>query len=117
MQEQRLTLTKLSSILLLIAILLSVSTISYVDHVSNKETKSAIAEHGSSGKSNEAFIKNVTFEAVIPFIHLDLLQHYIVAPSWAFSFFTVQFWDFSTPVYINKYLKNLFLFIISPNAP
>lgn len=70
-----------------------------------------------SKESKETFIENVSFEAVVPFLHLDLSQELYIIFSQTFLHSLFAEILFQEPDYISKYFKNLFLFVISPNAP
>lgn len=119
MQIQKSNASKLVSILLLIAALLSVSITRNMNaDVSLKGSKDFHAStKAPQKKSNEIFLKNVTIEAVVPFAQLDLLHHFVTAPYFFYSEITLRYIDYSSPTHINKYLKILFLFIIPSNAP
>lgn len=105
-------------VFLLIAALLTVSSLKGVDF--NKEVKhqkQKTERAKSSEKGKHAELNNVSFEAVIPFVNLELSQDlYLIYVKTFLNCLYVEL-DVEEPLYISKYFKNLFLFVICVNAP
>src|SRR4051812_22872117 len=107
MQKQRLRMSKLTGIILLIVTLLSVTLVRNVSSFSESRKKLSVSESNAPVKSNEVLLKNVALEAVVPFLHVDFLHHFIISPFVCYSDFTTEISQLPIPGYINKYLKNL----------
>ena len=115
MQKMKFNFSRFLSIFLLIGALLSVSMGRVCEPAQQKQI--SISDPVDAHQSEEIIFSNIVFEAVIPFLHVDFFHHFVIIPFPIFSNYSSDYLLLFEPQYINKYLKNLFLFIISPNAP
>lgn len=112
---------KISVFLKVFLIICSVMTVSLTKaNESGKQSYEAPIEKDaekSSDTSKQSYIDNVCLEAVIPLLTLDLSQDiYIGFKKQVLKIFYVEK-EIELPLYLSKYFKNLFLYIISANAP
>lgn len=103
---------------LFLAAMSIVTAISFLSPIRAEQKSGSKIDLANEQDEPVQYLQSYSLEAVIPFASIDLQpQVTVTIPSTVLYFIISEEVTPKVPIYISKYLKTLFLFIISPNAP
>jgi hypothetical protein len=81
----------------------------------HEKIEKPVGQKNNNGQQEE--VKAADFVAIVSFIHFDLMQELYLIFNLEFDIDLPESNSFLQEIFINRYFKNLFCYVISPNAP